>query len=134
MPYTVIGGIGEAELESAASMNNKCNILTLNNVVMFCDNVILTDYLAFDPILVMSEESFFPDTDICLPVCITHDSNTEIVPLYIEPNGSLVLHESYENATLWLNGICFNVNSKYYTPLIGNIYNNGTSPLTDSLS
>lgn len=133
MPYTIIGGIGEVELDSSASMENKCNILTLNNVVMLCDNVILNEYLAFDPILTLSEESLFPDTEICVPVCITHESTTEIVPLYINTDGTLVLHESYEAATLWLNGICFNVNSKYYTPFIGNIYDNGTSPLTDAL-
>lgn len=134
MPYTVIGDIGEYELDSSGTAENKCNILTLNNVVMLCDNVTVNDYMALDPLIKLSSEQFYPESEICIPICIEENNSFLIKPLHVNTNGELYLDDSYENATIYLNGICFNVNSKYYTPYIGNIYNNGTSPLTDSLS
>lgn len=134
MPYTIIGDIGEYDADVSATVHNKCNILTLNNVVMLCDNVIVTDYMALNPLIKLSSDLFYPESGICLPVCIGENNNITIKPLHINAQGELYLDDSYENATIYLNGVCFNVNSKYYTPEIGNIYNNGTSPLTDSLS
>lgn len=134
MPYTIIGDIGEYETDSSASVHNKCNILTLNNVVMLCDNVIVTDYMALDPLIKLSSEMFYPNTPICIPICVQENNIVHIKPLHINTQGELYLEDSYESATIYLNGICFNINSTYYTPEIGNIYNDGTSPLTDSLS
>lgn len=134
MPYTTIGGIGEVIIDSAAEAHNKCNILTLNNVVMLCDNFTLTDYLALDPILTLSNEDFYPLTDVVIPVFIEVNNTKELVPITLNTNGELTLENSYESAILYLNGCCFHVNSKWYTPEIGNIYDNGTSPLTESLA
>lgn len=126
MPYTIIGGIGEFQPIESASISNKCNILTMDNIVMFCDNVTLTSYSAGSTFIKLSEESFYPSTPIAIPVVV----NNTITFLSIDTHGELRLPNSYDNAIVYLNGICFSVNSKYYTPEIGNIYNNGTSPLS----
>lgn len=126
MPYTVIGGIGEVIPTSNTTIHNKCNILTLNNVVMLCDNVTITNYAAGSTFLKLSDESFYPTTPISIPVVV----NNELTFLGIDASGEFRLPKSYDNATVYLNGIMFSVNSKYYTPEIGNIYNNGTYPLS----
>lgn len=128
MPYTVIGGIGEVIPTSNTTMHNKCNILTLNNVVMLCDNVTITNYGAGSTFLKLSDEAFYPATAIHIPVVV----NTELTYLYIDTMGEFRLPKSYDSATVYLNGILFSVNSKYYTPEIGNIYDNGTSPLSSA--
>lgn len=128
MPYTIIGGIGEMIAADNADIHNKANILTLNNVVMLCDNVNLTDYTAGETFLTLSEESFFPDTNVNIPIVV----NNQLTWLTITTDGELKLPNSYETAVVCLNGIMFSVNSKYYTPEIGNVFNNGTSPLSSA--
>lgn len=52
--------------------------------------------------------------------------------LTVGTDGTLSFDKNIENGVIYLNGIQFTSNSKYYTPEIGNIYNNGTSPLSDT--
>ena len=127
MAYTHIAGIGI--VNTANTMPNKCNIMTENNVVMLCDDVYLHNYSANSVILTLSKPMMWPLTDIVTPVCVTDSQGTSVVPLTINTSGEFKLQSSYTQATVHLNGLCFNVNSKYYNPSIGNIYDNGTSPL-----
>lgn len=128
MSYTVIGGIGT--VTSNFSISNPCNIMSLDNIVMICDDVEISSYIAGDVILTLSDNAMLPLSDLIIPVCITTNNQTVIKPLTISSNGELSLDENYTLATVHLNGICWHVNSTYYTPSIGNIYNNGTSPLS----
>lgn len=129
MPYTVIGGIGV--ITTNFSTSNPCNIQTLNNIVMLCDDLEITSgYNAGDVLLTLSDSEMFPDTEIVIPICVTEGTQTRIAPLTINIAGEFTLPFNYTTAIVHLNGICFHVNSKYYTPAIGNIYNNGSSPLT----
>lgn len=132
MPYTVIGGIGELNLSEGAAMSNAANVMTLNNVVLLCGDCTLTSYTANGVFATLSEEDLYPGTEIRVPVCVTADGETRLTYLTIGTEGQLSLPFDYASAVVHLNGICFNVNSKYYTPEIGNIFNNGTSPLTEA--
>lgn len=132
MSYTVIGGIGEMLLEDVASMSNKANVMTLNNVVLLCGDCTLAAYTANSVFATLSEEDLYPGTEVRVPVCVTSEGETRLTFLTVGTEGALSLPFDYASAVVHLNGICFNVNSKYYTPEIGNIFNNGTSPLTEA--
>lgn len=127
MAYTQIANIGV--ITTNFTSTNPCNMQTLNNVIMLCDDLEITNYNANDVLLTLSDSSMFPNTEIVIPVCVTEGIQTRIAPLTINIAGELSLPFTYTSAIVRLNGICFHVNSQYYTPAIGNIYNNGTSPL-----
>lgn len=132
MPYTVIGGIGVMTLGEGVTMANPANVMTLNNQVMLCGDATLANYVEGATIATLSEESLFPGEDVVIPVCVTSDGETRIAPLTVSDAGVLSLPFSYTAATVHLNGIQFTANSQYYTPEIGNIYNDGTSPLSET--
>lgn len=129
MPYRVIAAVGEMTLADTAAMTNKANVMTLDNVVMLCGDCTLTNYTAGAAFATLSEESIFPEEAVTVPVCVTSDGQTRLTFLAVGIDGTLSLPFDYASATVHLNGICFNSNSKYYTPEIGNIFNNGTSPI-----
>lgn len=127
MAYTVLGNIGT--ITTSHSTSNPCCIQSKDNIVMFCDDLDVSNYTANDVLLELPDASMYPSTEIIIPVCVTENNNTRIAPLTVNIAGELSLPFSYTSATVHLNGICWHVNSQYYTPSIGNIYNNGTSPL-----
>lgn len=132
MPYTIIGGIGVMTLADNCQMDNPANVMTLNNQIMLCGNCTLTNYPANSGFATLSESDMYPDDDIFLPVVINDTNGVFLAILRISPLGELSLNTSMDNGIVYLNGIQFTSNSKWYTPEIGNIYNNGTSPLSDS--
>ena len=113
-------------------MENPANVMTLNNQVMFCGDAQLANYSANASFAALSDEGMFPTNVVVIPVCVTSESQTRLTYLTVQTNGELSLPFDYNEATVHLNGIQFTANSKYYTPEIGNIYNNGTSPLSDT--
>lgn len=133
MPYTVIGGIGEIQLADNAISENKANIMTLNNVIMFGGDIVLVDYHANEPFATLSEETLYPALPVKVPCIVTSENTDRIVALTVHDDGTLTLPFNYDSATVCLSGVLVNTNNKWYTPKIGNIYNNGTSPLTDSI-
>lgn len=56
-------------------------------------------------------------------------AQTRTVPLKIASNGNVSLMQGFDSATVHLSGFQFTANSRYYTPEIGNVYANNTSPL-----
>lgn len=132
MPYTGIGAIGVMTLAENATMANPANVMTLNNQVMLCGDCSLEGYTAGTAFATLSEETIWPSAAVVIPVCVTEDSGTRIAPLTVSTAGELSLPIDYASATVHLNGVEFTANSKYYTPEIGNIYNDGTSPLTEN--
>lgn len=148
MPYTVIGAIGELELASgtSASSGNKCALMSLNNEVMFCDNLFVENAESDSAIAVLPDETMYPMDSVTIPVKVTtptapltayeHDNgiianHLPFAQLTISNSGELSLDRELSNCTVYLRGLSFNSNSRYYTPEIGNIYNNGTSPLQE---
>lgn len=132
MPYTIIGGIGVMTLADNCEMPNPANVMTLNNQIMLCGNCTLTNYTANSSFATLSESDMCPDDDIFIPVVINDTNDVFLAILRISPLGELSLNTSMDNGIVYLNGIQFTSNSKWYTPEIGNIYNNGTSPLSDA--
>ena len=127
MAYNRLGNIGV--VTTANTVTNPCNIQTLDNIIMLCDDVELINYTADDVILTLSDSSMFPAQDIVFPVCVTEQTGTRTAACTFHDDGTFTLPFSYTSATVHFNGICLHVNSVYYTPTIGNIYNNGSSPL-----
>lgn len=148
MPYTVIGAIGELVLSDSAtaSNGNKCVLMSLNNEVMFCDNIKVTNYSSGEEFAVLPDESMCPETSVAFPVKVTtkesaltayeHDNgliaaHLPFAQLTVSDTGTLSINRNLDEGTVYLCGLSFTANSKYYTPEIGNIYNNGTSPLQE---
>lgn len=132
MPYTIIGGIGVMTLADNCEMLNPANVMTLNNQIMLCGNCTLTNYIPNYTFATLSDEDMFPADDIFIPVVINDTNGIFLAILRISSLGELSLNTSIDNGLVYLNGIQFTSNSKWYSPEIGNIYNDGTSPLSDS--
>lgn len=129
MPYGVIGGIGVMTPGTGVTMENPCNILSLNNVIYLCDDMQLKNYTAKSPLATLSEEDFFPSKEAIIPCFLEQGGTIELVALHLDMTGQFYLDEDVADGTLHTNGLCLNVNSRYYTPEIGNIYNDSSSPI-----
>lgn len=69
MAYNIIADLGE--YITNYPVNNKCNILTLDNEIMLCEDIVLSEYNAGDTILTLSSPKMFPTNDIYIPCGIT---------------------------------------------------------------
>ena len=122
MAYTKIAAIGE--YTTTNTVGNPCNVQTLDNIVMLCDDMDVVNYTSGDVLLTLSDSSMFPTSELTIPVFITDLSQTPnyffITPLRVNSSGELYLNVNLSNATIHLNGICFHVNSTYYNQTIGN--------------
>ena len=133
MAYNKLAAIGEYTFKNTTNYtsNNKCVLMTLDNILMFCDNINITNYQGGADILTLPD-SFPKPTDILYFPVSVYDNNASSSAFRlcsIRPTGTLRLHTSYTNATIRINCICIHLNSIFYTPAIGNIYDNGSSPL-----
>lgn len=122
MAYTKIAGIGEGT--TTQTMVNPCNIQTLDNIIMLCDDIELANYTMNNAFFKLSDSSMYPGSDLKIPVFITDKSVIPnvyyILPLKIDTQGELSLPSSFGTATVHTNGLCFHINSKYYNQTIGN--------------
>ena len=129
MPYGRIFSIGQMTLEEATSMDNLTAYLDMNNVVYFCGNATLTNYTAEMPFATLPDDAMVPSSTLLVPICVTSDGATRLTYLIVDVNGELSLPFDYQSATVHMDGISFTVNDRYYTPEIGNVYPNNTSPM-----
>lgn len=129
MPYGVIGGVGMMALGDGVTMDNPCNILSLNNVIYLCDDMVVRGYVRTSTLATVSGEDFRPLKTIVMPCLLSTGMEISSVPLYLNTLGQFYLPIDVKDGILHTNGLCVNVNSRYYTPEIGNIYDDGTSPL-----
>lgn len=127
MAYNRLGGLGVITTNYTTA--NPCNIQTLDNIIQLCDDLEIANYTANDTLLTLSDSSMRPDVPVVFPICVTEGNQTRTAACTLHTDGTFTLPFSYTDAIVHFNGICIHVNSKYYTPAIGNIYNNGTSPL-----
>jgi hypothetical protein len=129
MAYSTIAAIGTMTLAPTLVSPNTCAFMTLNNIVNFCGNIrTINQVNANATIATLPDESMFPDYPVMFPVY----AGTSLVQMQVTTNGEIKPSTAIPPmTTIYLNGISFGVNSKYYTPEIGNIYNNGTSPLSE---
>ena len=135
MAYGMIAAIGECTLADTTNYefihDNPCALMTLSNVVMLCDDVHITgNYTGGNPILTLPDSSMFPQQELIVPIVISKSGTNYARFLRIKTDGTLALAQGNDNFDIHFAGLCFHVNCNYYTPAIGNIYDNGTSPLT----
>ncbi len=124
MPYTQLGDLQTLTLADNVECDNPCCILTLNCTVLLMGNMTLTNYVSGNTIATLPE-SMRPLNPIWLHVFL----NTNSRRLMIKPDGTLSIPNTIASATLYLNGITFNVCDRYYNGTIGNNFPQGTSPL-----
>lgn len=128
MAYTIIANLGEYTTNN--NVTNRCNLHTVDNEIMLCEDVILTNYIAESPILTLSDISMAPVSDLNIPVVIitTNPLTYSVKPLCIKNDGTIVLHDNYSSCQVCLNGIVWQVNDKYYNHTIGNVHVTPSSP------
>lgn len=131
MPYGKIAYIGQMIVQSNMVMTNKSAFIDLNNVVYFCGNAMVADYTAGEVLATLPDEMMFPLQTVVIPVCVTEADAIipTVVPMTVNTDGTIEIGADLADADLYLSGVSFTANSRYYTPEIGNVYPNNTSPL-----
>lgn len=128
MPYSILGAIDQMEMLNGATCENPCVILTLENVLMFCDDIVIpdnwavTDYLAEIPI------PFGVLGNREVPVVVDTADGKECAVLSINDNN---LYISVPCSKIYTSSICVSYSGDWYTNEIGNNKSQGTSDLTE---
>ena len=65
MPYNIIADLGE--YTTNYNVSNKCNLFTVDNEIMLCDDIELTNYIEDSLILTLSNSDMAPDNTILIP-------------------------------------------------------------------
>lgn len=129
MAYTIIAAIGELILPSGVMSTNKAVFMTLNNEVYLLGNLRAISSQADSVIAQLPNEDMWPSVDTYVPV---YTGSHGFVPIHINSDGEIRCMEVLPTLEiLYTNGVSFNVGAKYYNAAIGNIYDNGTSPLSE---
>ena len=131
MPYGKIAYIGQMTTQANMVMTNKSAFIDLNNVVYFCGNALVADYTAGSVLATLPSDMMFPLQIVVIPVCVKESDADQptVVPMTINTDGTIEIGIDLSDADLYLSGVFFTTNSRYYTPEIGNVYPNNTSPL-----
>ena len=134
MAYTNIAAIGEMVPHALVEFEhgNKCAFMDLNNVVYICDNIMCDGIALSETLLTLPDETMFPSflQVVMIPGIVRGSANVTLIPIQVNESGEF--KPLIENVIiLYSAGFSFHINGRYYNPEIGNIYNNGTSPLTD---
>ena len=124
MPYTKLGDLQLLTLADTATTDNDCTVMSLNNSVSFMGNIELVEYTAYSTFATLAE-SMRPTKEIAIPVYI----EDKLTKLTISPNGEMAIAINADGI-LYLNGIVFSANSRYYNAEIGNNFPQGSSPLS----
>lgn len=123
MPYTKLGDLQLLTLSDNASTENNCTVMSLNNSVSFMGNIELNGYTAYSTFATLAE-SMRPKEEVAIPVYV----EDELTRLTIATDGKMSLAIDADGI-LYINGIIFSANSRYYNAEIGNNFPQGSSPL-----
>lgn len=75
MAYNVIADLGE--YTSPYNVTNKCNILTMDNEIMLCEDIVLNSYNG-NTILTLSSSGMFPSNNLYIPCGLTEIKYNEL--------------------------------------------------------
>lgn len=129
MAYNILADLQELNLESTATCDNKCIILTTNNTVQIMGNIVLNGYEALGTVASLPE-SMTPIEEQIVTVYLLLTDTVMPVPMVIGTDGTLKIGIGVPSGTLYTSGIEFNVCNRYYNSEIGNNFPQGTSPLS----
>lgn len=133
MAYGRIAAIGEMTTADGVTFDNgnPCAFMDLNNVIYFCDDITVNGIDTGGTILTLPDEGMHPSIETVLSIPTETDSGDMAISfLTVDTTGNIKILGT-PATTYHLAGYSFHINSRYYNPEIGNIYNNGTSPLTE---
>lgn len=133
MAYTIIANIGVCDLNDDFEFvqDNPCNLMTLDNEIMLCDDIYYPyAYVAGTTIFTVSDAIMYPDFQMKIPIVIHTFYGDFSDILVLDTDGTAHVDNSFYQPMFLLNGIKWHINANFYTPAIGNIYNDGTSDLT----
>ena len=118
MAYNRIAGIGNGT--SNQTMNNKTVIQTMDNILCFCGNMSGVTKNASTAIFQIPD-SMRTFVDVIRFPAVYNESGTYKVGAFVlRNNGYLYTLQALNNATVFLNGICLNINDYFYNDTIGN--------------
>lgn len=128
MPYSILGAIDQMEMLNGATCENPCVILTLENVLMFCDDIVIPEnwdtanYLAEIPL------SFGVLGNREVGVAVETSAGKEFAVLSINDNN---LYISVPCSKIYTSSVCVSYSGDWYTNELGNNKSQGTSELTE---
>lgn len=146
MAYNNIADIGLlAPADSNIEIDNKCLILTLDNILCFMSDIGISNYNKGETLFsiassyienegeisdVVINENMCPLNSIVIPVYLAENNNYNIVPLLISGNGNCIIdgNGNISDGRLMLNGINCNIDDRYYNNELKNNYPQETSP------
>ena len=68
MPYNIIADLGEYTTQ--LNVGNRCNLLTIDNEIMLCEDLMIENYAANSPLLTLSNSMMIPNYKLQLPISI----------------------------------------------------------------
>lgn len=129
MAYGNISAIGKLTLGTNVSMSNNIALMDDNNIVMLCDDIVLSGtHSASDTLLTLPDSSMFPTSDITLLVCCLPTSGSRTTRVLIVDSSGNIKCTNPSAGTYYLRGYMWHNNGRYYSSSIGNI-GGFTSPL-----
>ena len=134
MAVRKLGALGKVEnLISNASFSNNstdCYIMTEDNILMFCANLIITGNYNAGTVIFKLPTAVTPRVTNVVPVAIRNDTNNTytLERLNFNNNGNVAIPKTYSGGcTVFLSSICVSVNSRYFNSPY--ITGQGSSPL-----
>lgn len=128
MPYSILGAIDQLEMLNGAICDNPCVILTLDNILMFCDNVTLPD--SWDTTQAFAEIpiEFGVLGNRSLSVVTETADGAKCSILRIDDN---LVYIDTPGTLVHTNSICVSFSGDWYTNELDNNKSQGTSELTE---
>lgn len=128
MAYGNISAIGKCTLGTNVTMSNNVALMDDNNIIMLCDDMVLTGtHNANDILFTLPDSSMFPSQDIYLLGIYQPTSGTKQTRVFlVDTNGNFKCTNPAAG-TYYLNGYLWHNNGKYYSNKVN--ASSQTSPL-----
>lgn len=131
MPYNILGKIGQLTMFNGCTCENPCVILTMDNILQFCDNIQLPENFDTSKTIAALPKDFLPVNTSYVPItCDNNGSGAGLGMLGIRSTGEIVVLLT-KNKRLFTRGVTVSFAGNYYTNEIGNNKAQGTSPLDE---
>lgn len=122
MAYGNISAIGKCTLGTNVTMTNNVALMNDNNIIMLCDDMILTDtHSATDALLTLPDSSMFPNETLTLLTVFKPTSGNRTTRVMLVNTDGTITCTNPAAGTYYLNGFMWHNNNRYYSQALGNI-------------
>lgn len=119
MPYGRIAAIGEITT-TYGTYNNKTILQTIDNIICFCGRITSTGSIPAQATIFTVPTFAYPNVTVYIPLVIGIGGGYQIKPFMVTTAGQFACLEALSNCNIYLDGINYNINGKYYSTAKGN--------------